>query len=100
RRRLRSALSPYTTLFRSSAALCLAGIPFGGPVGAVRVGMVEGKLIANPTTAEQVLSSLELVIAGTEDAVKRRQHLLGSRGIGDRSEEHTSELQSRSDLVC
>ncbi|OLB40771.1 MAG: polyribonucleotide nucleotidyltransferase [Candidatus Rokubacteria bacterium 13_2_20CM_2_64_8] len=53
----------------ASAALCLAGIPFGGPVGAVRVGMVEGKLIANPTTAEQVLSSLELVIAGTEDAV-------------------------------
>src|SRR5437899_10090217 len=34
----------------ASAALCLAGIPFGGPVGAVRVGMVEGKLIANPTT--------------------------------------------------
>src|SRR5438034_9099787 len=53
----------------ASAALCLAGIPFGGPVGAVRVGMVEGKLIANPTTAEQVLSSLELVIAGTEDAI-------------------------------
>src|SRR5216117_1975991 len=53
----------------ASAALCLAGIPFGGPVGAVRVGMVEGKLIANPTTAEQVLSALELVIAGTEDAI-------------------------------
>src|SRR5881628_1969257 len=53
----------------ASAALCLAGIPFEGPVGAVRVGMVDGKLIANPTTGEQALSSLELVIAGTEDAV-------------------------------
>src|SRR5256886_11843848 len=53
----------------ASAALCLAGIPFEGPVGAGRVGMVEGKLIANPTTGEQALSSLELVIAGTEDAV-------------------------------
>jgi len=53
----------------ASAALCLAGIPFDGPVGAVRVGMVDGKLIVNPTTAEQALSTLELVIAGTEDAV-------------------------------
>ncbi|PYO00789.1 MAG: polyribonucleotide nucleotidyltransferase [Candidatus Rokuibacteriota bacterium] len=53
----------------ASTALCLAGIPFGGPVGAVRVGLVEGKLVANPTTAQQALSSLELVIAGTEDAV-------------------------------
>jgi len=63
----------------ASAALCLAGIPFGGPVGAVRVGMVEGKLIANPTTAEQVLSSLELVIAGhgrIAETLARLGHLM------------------------
>jgi polyribonucleotide nucleotidyltransferase len=53
----------------ASAALCLSGIPFDGPVGAVRVGLVEGKLVANPTTTEQALSTLDLVIAGTEDAV-------------------------------
>jgi polyribonucleotide nucleotidyltransferase len=53
----------------ASAALCLSGIPFEGPVGAVRVGMVDGKLIVNPTTSEQQASTLELVIAGTEDAV-------------------------------
>jgi len=53
----------------ASAALCLSGIPFDGPVGAVRVGLVDGKLVANPTYAEQEASSLELVIAGTEDAV-------------------------------
>jgi polyribonucleotide nucleotidyltransferase len=53
----------------ASAALCLSGIPFNGPIGAVRVGLVDGKLIANPTTAEQAISSLDLVIAGTEDAV-------------------------------
>jgi polyribonucleotide nucleotidyltransferase len=53
----------------ASAALCLSGIPFDGPVGAVRVGLVDGKLVANPTTAQQKVSSLELVIAGTEDAV-------------------------------
>ncbi|HEY3068619.1 MAG TPA: polyribonucleotide nucleotidyltransferase [Methylomirabilota bacterium] len=53
----------------ASAALCLSGIPFDGPVGAVRVGRVDGRFIANPTTAEQAASSLELVVAGTEDAV-------------------------------
>ena len=53
----------------ASAALCLSGIPFDGPVGAVRVGLVEGKLVANPTTAQKKVSSLELVIAATEDAV-------------------------------
>jgi len=53
----------------ASAALSLSGIPFDGPVGAVRVGLVEGKLVANPTTAQKKLSSLELVIAATEDAV-------------------------------
>ncbi len=53
----------------ASAALCLSGIPFGGPIGAVRVGRIEGKLVVNPTTSEQNLSSLELVIAATEDAV-------------------------------
>jgi polyribonucleotide nucleotidyltransferase len=53
----------------ASAALSLSGIPFHGPLGAVRVGLVEGRFVANPTEAEQSLSSLELVIAGTEDAV-------------------------------
>jgi len=53
----------------ASAALCLSGIPFEGPVGAVRVGLVDGQFVANPTTAEQEVSELELVVAGTEDGV-------------------------------
>ncbi|MGH7276051.1 MAG: polyribonucleotide nucleotidyltransferase [Candidatus Rokuibacteriota bacterium] len=53
----------------ASAALCLSGIPFNGPVGAVRVGLVDGKFVANPTNDQQAASSLELVIAGTEEAV-------------------------------
>jgi polyribonucleotide nucleotidyltransferase len=53
----------------ASAALCLSGMPFGGPVGAVRVGQVDGRFVVNPTTAQQAASTLELVIAGTEDAV-------------------------------
>ena len=53
----------------ASAALCLSGMPFDGPIGAVRVGLVDGRLIANPTTTQQAASSLELIVAGTEDAV-------------------------------
>jgi polyribonucleotide nucleotidyltransferase len=53
----------------ASAALCLSGMPFDGPVGAVRVGQIDGRFVANPTTEQQSVSSLELVIAGTEEAV-------------------------------
>jgi polyribonucleotide nucleotidyltransferase len=53
----------------ASAALGLSGIPFQGPLAAVRVGLVEGKLIVNPTIPQQQASTLDLVIAGTEDAV-------------------------------
>jgi polyribonucleotide nucleotidyltransferase len=53
----------------ASAAICLSGIPFSGPVGAVRVGLVDGQLVANPTTAERAASQIELVVAGTEDGV-------------------------------
>src|SRR5256884_69007 len=53
----------------ASAALCLSGIPFDGPIGAVRVGLVDGQFVVNPTTEQKNASTLELVIAGTEDAV-------------------------------
>jgi len=49
--------------------LVISGIPFSGPVGAVRVGLVDGQFIANPTTAEQEASQIELIVAGTEEAV-------------------------------
>jgi polyribonucleotide nucleotidyltransferase len=66
----------------ASAALCLSGIPFDGPIGAVRVGLVDGRLIVNPTTSQQAASSLELVVAGTEDAV-----LMVESGANEVSEE-------------
>ena len=53
----------------TSAALSLSGIPFEGPIGAVRVTLTDGKLIANPTYAQQAAATLEIVMAGTEDAV-------------------------------
>ncbi len=53
----------------SSAALAISGMPFMGPVGASRVGLVDGKYILNPSKAELENSSLDLVVAGTKDAV-------------------------------
>src|SRR3989441_2916634 len=52
----------------ASTALTLSGIPFNGPVGAVRVGLVAGQLVANPTKDQQAVSSPHLGIAGTEEA--------------------------------
>ena len=53
----------------ASVAVELAGLPFAGPVGAVRVGRVEGRLIANPTYAEMAVSDIDLIVAGTESSI-------------------------------
>ncbi len=53
----------------ASAALSLAGIPFKGPIGAARVGYANGKYILNPTKTELATSDLDLVVAGTANAV-------------------------------
>lgn len=53
----------------ASAALCLSHIPLIKPIGAVRVGMVDGKFVLNPTVLEQENSKLDLMMAGTEDGV-------------------------------
>ncbi|MBA3687018.1 MAG: polyribonucleotide nucleotidyltransferase [Planctomycetes bacterium] len=52
-----------------SAALHISFIPFGGPIGAVRVGQIDGKLVVNPTTSQRLASDLDLVVAGTADAI-------------------------------
>jgi polyribonucleotide nucleotidyltransferase len=53
----------------ASAALCVAGIPFAGPIGAARVGYANGQYILNPTTTQLKNSQMDLVVAGTEHAV-------------------------------
>ena len=53
----------------ASAALMISGCPFDKPVGAARVALVEGRLVANPTHEQRAASQLEIVVAGTEDAV-------------------------------
>ena len=53
----------------ASTALCVSDIPFAGPIGAVRVGRVNGQLVANPTHTERTQSDLDLVYVGTENDV-------------------------------
>jgi len=52
-----------------SAAACLSDIPFAGPVGAVIVGIVDGKIVINPTREQMHVSAMELVVAASKDAV-------------------------------
>jgi polyribonucleotide nucleotidyltransferase len=56
-------------LIGASAALALSGAPFDGPIGAAKVGYKNGQYILNPSTTELVDSDLELVVAGTRNAV-------------------------------
>src|SRR5215831_10905768 len=53
----------------ASAALMLSGVPFNGPIGAARVGYLDGQFVLNPTKTELTTSALNLVVAGTEAAV-------------------------------
>ena len=53
----------------ASAALTISGVPFFGPIGAARVGMLDGNLVLNPTKSQMESSSLDLVMAGTSEGV-------------------------------
>ncbi len=57
------------SILGASAALMLTGAPFEGPVGAIRVGRIDGRMIANPTHQEVLQSDMDIVIAGTMDSV-------------------------------
>ncbi len=68
----------------ASAAAFISDLPFTEPVAAVRVGLVDGKLIANPTTAAQKTSQLNIVVVATEHAIR-----------DDRSGRHGSQRRHR-----
>ncbi len=53
----------------ASAAVALSGIPFDGPIGAARVGYIDGQYVLNPSATEMKTSQMDLVVAGTEAAV-------------------------------
>jgi polyribonucleotide nucleotidyltransferase len=57
------------SMIGASAALMLSGMPFDGPIGAARVGYLNGEYVLNPTAAEMKQSQMDLVIAGTAQAV-------------------------------
>src|SRR5580698_2550031 len=61
--------SDILALVAASAALTLSGVPFMGPIGAARVGVIKGEIKVNPTVEEMKDSTLDLVVAGTADAV-------------------------------
>ncbi len=61
--------SDIPALIGASAALAISGIPFSGPVGAARVGYKDGQYLLNPTATQLLDSELNLVVAGTKDAV-------------------------------
>ena len=61
--------SDIPAMLGASAALALSGIPFKGPIGAARVGYKDGKYLLNPSASETKASDLDLVVAGTQDAV-------------------------------
>ena len=56
-------------LLGASAALAISGMPFLGPIGAARVGYLDGKFVLNPTTSQLAESKLDLVVAGTAEGV-------------------------------
>ncbi len=71
-------------MIASSAALAISGIPFAGPIGAARVGFVDGKYILNPSRNDVVESEIDLVVAATKDGV-----LMVESEIGELDEKTT-----------
>ncbi|SFH87242.1 polyribonucleotide nucleotidyltransferase [Planctomicrobium piriforme] len=61
----------------ASASLCISPVPFNGPIGAVRVGLVDGEFILMPTIEQIKVSSLDLIVAGTKESI------LMIEGFGD-----------------
>ena len=61
--------SDIPAMIATSAALAVSGIPFNGPIGAARVGYVNGEYVLNPSPEQRKTSQMDLVVAGTETAV-------------------------------
>ena len=57
------------SLIGSSAALTLSGLPFAGPIGAAKIGYIDGDFVLNPDKSQLLESDLDLVVAGTSEAV-------------------------------
>ena len=79
----------------ASAALAISDIPFAGPVGAVQVGHIDGKLVVNPPMSDMERSRLDLVVAGTKDAV-----LMVEAGASELTEEEMLQAVIEGHKAC
>lgn len=79
----------------ASAALAISDIPFLGPVGGVQMGMIDGQLVVNPSMADMARSALDLMVAGTKDAV-----LMVEAGANELSEEDMLRAVQEGHAVC
>ena len=61
--------SEMAAMFGSSLALMVSDIPFGGPIAGVKVGRIDGEFIINPTVEQEAKSDIDLIVAGTKDAI-------------------------------
>jgi polyribonucleotide nucleotidyltransferase len=68
-------------LVGASAALCISELPFESPIGAARVGYVDGKIVLNPTESELEYSEMDMVVAGHADAINMIE--VGSQEVSD-----------------
>ena len=75
----------------ASCALALSDIPFHGPVGAVRIGIVDDQFVVNPTYAERAKSTLNIMVVGTKDGIVM---------IESGAQEIAEESRCRRDRVC
>jgi len=96
-------ITPYDILAinGASAALSISSIPFMGPVGAVRVGYIDGAFVTNPTNTQLDESQLDLVVAGTREAVMMVEagaKILSETVMADAIEYAHKELQHSIDL--
>ena len=65
----KDATPEMTAMFGSSLTLGLSSLPFNGPIAGVQVGRVDGEFVINPTEAQLAASDIDLIVAGTKDAI-------------------------------
>ena len=91
-------------LIGSSAALAISGIPFNGPIGAARVGYINGEYVLNPGKTQLLDSKMDLIVAGTEAAVLMveseaqqlsEEIMLGGIVFGHAAEQHRDQRDPR-----
>ena len=97
------------SLIGASAALAISGIPFNGPIGAARVGYLNGQFVLNPSKSQIAESQMDLIVAGTQAAVLMveseakqlsEEVMLGRRRVRPRAGQHRHRRDQRAGARC